>query len=580
MPYVSSRDSQPKERKEQLIQETILKKLRHQSEENQAQKLANKLNLAYKDLTISSIDPEVVQCIPEKLARKGGLAAIHKSGKSLRVGVLNPLNPDTKQILNQLQDKEGYTWHIIVISQSSLDRVLDAYKITARDNEITTSSERIVLSQEQLSDFEEGIKDIENLKNRITEIPTTEILNILIAGAIKTRSTDIHLEPTEQNIRLRYRIDGVLHEVTKLPLKVYSYIISRIKMVGKMKLNVVDMPQNGRFSITLADNSLDVRVSILPGSNGENIVMRILNQKIAPLSLDLLGFNPHGLAIIEKELSKPNGMILATGPTGSGKTTTLYAFLNKINEPGTKIITIEDPVEYHLEGISQTQVEAEKGYTFATALSAILRQDPDVIMVGEIRDPDTAKTAVQAALTGHIVFSTLHTNSAAGTIPRLIELDVKNTLMAPSINCIIGQRLLRVLCPHCKEEYRPSEPTLENIKKALSEISPKSQMTVPTKFDKFYRAKGCLKCNQIGYFGRTGIYEILTITPALEKLIMMSSSAYELTKLAVSEGMVTLTQDGLLKIISGETSIEELERVTGEIFSFDKNDKKVIAPAK
>ncbi len=573
MPYFASRNQKPEDRKEQLIQETILKKLRHQSEENQAQKLANKLNLAYKDLTISSIDPEVVQCIPEKLAREGGLAVIHKSGKTLRVGVLDPLNPSTKQALNHLKDKEGYGWHLIVISQSSFDRALSAYKITTRNEEISTSSERIVLSPEQLSDFESGIKDIENLKNRITEIPTTEVLNILIAGAIKTRATDIHLEPTEQNIRLRYRIDGVLHDITKLPLKVYSYIISRIKMVGKMKLNVADMPQNGRFSITLADNSLDVRVSLLPGSYGESIVMRILNQKIAPLTLDLLGIDEYNMAVLEKELSKPTGMVLTTGPTGSGKTTTLYAFLNKINASGTKIITIEDPVEYHLDGISQTQVDTEKGYTFSTALSAILRQDPDVVMVGEIRDPDTAKTAVQAALTGHVVFSTLHTNSAAGTIPRLVELNVKPALIAPAINCIIGQRLVRNLCPLCKEEYKPDDKTLNKIMESLSSISAKSRLAAPLKISSLYRSKGCAKCNQIGFFGRTGIYEIFLITPMIEKLIMSSSSAYDIAKLAATEGMITIAQDGLLKTASGITSLNEIERVTGEIYSFDLKEK-------
>ena len=332
-----------------------------------------------------------------------------------------------------------------------------------------------------------------------------------MAGAVKMEASDIHFEPQQEGIRLRYRIDGVLQNITILPSPVYHYIISRVKVLSGMKINIRDVAQDGHFSVTIDNNEIDVRASILPGNYGENIVMRLLNQLSVALKFDNLGLRGLAYDKLREEIKKPNGMILNTGPTGSGKTTTLYAIVTALNSPEVKIITIEDPIEYKVKGISQTQVSRSRGYTFANALRAIVRQDPDVILVGEIRDDETAAIAVHASLTGHLVLSTIHTNSAVETAPRLIDMGVKPSLIPASVNAIIAQRLVRQLCPHCKEEYVPARETYESMKKILAVISPKAKLTIPKDIKKFYRAVGCSKCNGLGYKGRIGIFEILTL---------------------------------------------------------------------
>jgi len=363
---------------------------------------------------------------------------------------------------------------------------------------------------------------------------------------------------------------GVLQDIVKFPKGVHKTIISRIKMLAKMKLNVNDVPQDGNFNVSMENSALNIRVSILPTAYGESIVMRVLSENAQGVQLDQIGFNQYYLEKIQEQIVKPTGMILTTGPTGSGKTTTLYSFIQRINQPGVKIITLENPIEYRVDGVTQTQVDQNDELTFASGLKSVVRQDPDIIMVGEIRDHETAETAIQAALTGHMVFSTLHTNNAAGAIPRLIHLGVNPALIAPSINAVIGQRLVRRLCEHCKEEYVPAQETIEKIKTAVANIPRNNTMRFPEKIEKLYRSKGCARCNFLGYSGRVGIYEIFTMTPNIEKIILANTSIADMMSAARKDGMITMEEDGLLKALEGLTSLEEIRRVTGEIFTRKK----------
>lgn len=406
-----------------------------------------------------------------------------------------------------------------------------------------------------VTSFKEKIE--ENLKNTITEI--TEII---FGGAINLESSDIHFEPRESDCRLRIRIDGILEDVFPLPIKTYEGILSRIKLLAGLKLNVTDRPQDGRFSIFFKPNEkpIEIRVSTLPSEKGEAVVARILNPK-SLISLEELGLREDLLRTFRKEIQKPNGMIIVTGPTGAGKTTTLYAFLKEINKPELKIITIEDPIEYRLEGIQQTQVDPVHGYDFANGLKSIMRQDPDVILVGEIRDLETASIALQAALTGHLVFSTLHTNDAAGTVARLIALGEKPVNIAPALNMAVAQRLVRKVCKKCSKFEKPNNEESLKIEKALKTF-PKG-ISIP-KIDKIPKAVGCENCNFTGYRKRVGIFESFLFDDEMEKVILRSPSIAELREIMIKKGMVTMYQDGILKVLQGITTIEEVERVTSE----------------
>ncbi len=437
--------------------------------------------------------------------------------------------------------------------------------------EITISTDTLAEIQKNIKNIVDFKEEIENaLKGRITEL-----LEIILGGAISLNVSDIHFEPKEKNAKIRVRIDGFLQDVLFLSTDIYQRLVSRLKLLSGLKLNIEDRPQDGRFSISLPEDpnaaipkiySIEIRTSTLPTEYGETIVLRILNPK-SLIDFDALGLREDLLKIFERELKRPNGMIIVTGPTGSGKTTTLYAFLKKIQKPETKIITIEDPIEYHLKGISQTQVNPSKGYDFANGLRSIMRQDPDVVLVGEIRDLETASIALQAALTGHLVFSTLHTNDAAGTIARLQALGEKPINIAPAINMAIAQRLVRKICKKCGKTEKASAETVKKIKNALKNL-PKTTKTIKIpKIDASLtlpKAVGCKECNFTGYKGRVGIFEALLIDDDLEKFILTSPSIAALREKAIKKGMTTIYQDGIFKVLKGITTIEEVERVTGE----------------
>ena len=420
------------------------------------------------------------------------------------------------------------------------------------------------LENQKLSQFEKEIKNLTDLKNKVSKIATTEMLEVLFAGTIASRASDIHFEPEEEKVRLRFRIDGVLQDIFDLEKNDYPSVLNRIKLIAGLKINVHDAPQDGRFTLKTEKTDIEVRVSALPGAYGESIVMRLLDPRTTKRSLEELGLRKYLLEEVEKQLKKTTGAILTTGPTGSGKTTTLYAFVNFVNKPGVKIITIEDPIEYHIEGISQTQVEPEKGYSFSNGLRSIVRQDPDVILIGEIRDSETAEIAMHAALTGHLVFSTLHTNDAAGVIPRLIDIGTKPQIIAPAINLAMAQRLVRKLCQKCKKKVRATAEELNKIKEALKNLPQKIKKPPVTDEVEIFKAGECNQCNFTGYQDRIGIFEAFVIDEELEKIILKSPAISEVRDLAIKKGMVTLVQDAYLKILEGITDFREVERVLGE----------------
>jgi len=562
MPKITQKKSIDKgAQKKQEQTDKILSKMRHSSEEEQASQFAASIGLPYIDTNIVPISNESLKILSEEEATANQVAIIKKSAKDVTFVSSDPTKAETAKFIKKISEEKGWDSKIFVVSEYNFKKVIEKYK--SIDFTEVLSQMSVSLSKEEMEKLDQTLKDLVALKQRINELPVTEVLNVIMGGAYKLGASDVHIEPQEKEIRLRYRMDGVLHDIASFSLNVFKSIVSRVKMMSGMKLNLRDIAQDGTFDVTLDTKKITIRVSLIPGSFGESIVMRLLDPDSIKVDVDNMGLRGLAYEELQKQMKAPNGMVLTTGPTGSGKTTTLYGIINKLNNAETKIITIEDPIEYELKGISQTQIEKSRGYTFSEGLRAIVRQDPDIILVGEIRDDETADIAVNSALTGHLVLSTLHTNSAIGALPRLIELGIKPSLISPSVNALIGQRLVRKLC-ECKEEYVPAKESIESIKKIISIISPKSKVDVPKKIEKLYRPKGCPKCNNLGYKGRIGIFEILTITEPIEKLVLEMAGETDLTVAALEEGMIMMLQDGILKAVEGITSIEEVKRVTGE----------------
>lgn len=551
--------------KKQEERQSKIKSILQESKERETSALAKFMGYSYLDLNIVPIEADALSALPLEKAREGKAAVIYKVGQKLHLAALDPADIKTQNIIQELEEK-GYGVTIIMVSLASLERAWGNYNTNLASQ--GTMEQLLTLKEEELNDIEKNIVSLGKLAEKINSAPVSETLGIIMAGAVKSQTSDIHLEPRASDVRLRYRIDGILQDVAIFPKNIYASLANRVKMLGRVKLNISGVPQNGRFTVAIGENNVDIRLALLPSAYGDEIIMRLLYQNAASLDLKNIGLSPKMLEKINHEISKPNGIILVTGPTGSGKSSTLYAFINALNEPGMKIITIEDPIEYKISGISQTAVNQEGGYTFANGLAAMMRQDPDIIMVGEIRDSDTASTGIQAALTGHLVFSTLHTNSAVGAIPRLIELGVRPALIPSAANIIIGQRLVRRLCPFCKEKYSPAPETEEKIKKLLAGISPAAQINPPSggsdKEMVLWRSKDCPKCNH-GFKGRIGIFEVFSISPKIEKLILEYAPNSEIEKTAIEEGMITLKQDGALKALEGITTIGEVEKAAGEM---------------
>ncbi|MDO8579679.1 MAG: GspE/PulE family protein [bacterium] len=544
-------------------QDKKLDEFKHREEEDIAQIVASREGLEYVDLTPVPVNMDALRIITEAEAREAKLAPFSLIGKRLKIAVISPANEKTKRAIDIITSK-GYEITIAVASQMSLEKVWARYSDLSYSTE--TKAGALDISSEDIKTFISKIRTIEDVKKNIEEIlklkkgfRISKILEIVLSGGLATKASDIHIEPEEDYVRLRYRLDGVLTDIMTFDLETFNLLLSRVKLLSSLKLNIKSEAQDGRFSVKIGDDDIEIRTSILPGAYNESVVLRLLNPKSIQVPLEELGIHQKLLGLIMREIAKPNGMVLTTGPTGSGKTTTLYAFLRKIHTPGVKIITIEDPIEYHLPGIVQTQVNTEKNYSFALGLRSALRQDPDIIMIGEIRDSETAQTAINSALTGHLVFSTLHTNSAAGSFPRLIDLGVNPRVISSAINMALAQRLVRKLCPTCKKEETLSGRDKERIEKIIASIIDKKE--VPENRNSQWKPVGCAECNKTGYRGRIGIYEGILITEEINKAIEYSTSEKEIDKVAINQGILSMLQDGAIKILKGVTSFEELERV-------------------
>ncbi|MEA3293162.1 MAG: GspE/PulE family protein [Patescibacteria group bacterium] len=426
---------------------------------------------------------------------------------------------------------------------------------------------QVIISDSFHKKIETKVKNIFELKERVNKISsekTSEILETILAGSINLRASDIHIEPQKKQTKIRLRVDGVLEDAVFIDLKIYKSILSRIKLLSKVKLNITSRPQDGRFSIIITNRAIEVRTSVIPTERGESVVMRLLDPKKI-IEIEGLGLRKDLLGVFKNEIKRPNGMIIVTGPTGSGKTTTLYAFLKRIQNPKIKVITVEDPIEYHIKGITQTQIAPDENYNFANGLRSIVRQDPDVILVGEIRDLETVKIAIQAALTGHLVLTTVHTNDAAGTIARLISLGANPANIGPAINMAIAQRLVRKICKKCGQLEKPSSEDLKKIKKGLRGLPKNIEIPKISPKLKIFKPKGCKNCNFTGYHGRIGIFESFLIDNEMERFIIKSPSIASIRKEAAKRKMTNMRQDGLIKVLQGLTTIEEVERITGPI---------------
>lgn len=544
-----------------------LDELHKQEEEELVALLAeSKYGLPYIDLYRIGIDNEALRTISEQDAMDMKVAPFKLSGKKILVAVRVP-TPELLGKLKEDMDRLGFIPEFYMASSNSLNKVWDRYKELSMAESSTVGG--IDISGEILRDTAKSISHIQDIEKLVKEAlegnkihKISRLLEIILAGAIAIKASDIHIEPEKEQARLRLRLDGVLQDIIFFDLDVYRLLNSRIKLLSQMKLTS-KIAQDGRFNIVEGNDEISIRSSLIPGAYGEAIVMRILDPKSIQVQLADLGIESYLFSIIEKEIIKPNGMILVTGPTGSGKTTTLYAFLSKIYSKEINIITIEDPVEYHLTGITQTQTDIKKDYSFPEGLRSALRQDPDVIMVGEIRDGETAEIAVQASLTGHMVFSTLHTNNAAGVIPRLIDLGVNPKILVSALSLSIAQRLVRKLCTTCKKEKVLTEEEDKTIRLVMETIKTEGKSLTNYNINpdaplKVFTAVGCEKCNMTGYNGRLGIFEAITTDEKIERIIPENPSERDIKAVARMQGTLSMRQDGIVKILNGITSIEEV----------------------
>ncbi len=548
------------EEKEKGRVEVLLK----QEEEALASTLSVKYGVPYLDLSAHPINIDALRVVKEIDARGANLAVFNITDKKIDVAVLAPTNEKTLELIEDFKTR-GFTPQMYMVSHASLNKVWERYKDLSYSSE--TSSGALDISNADILDMMKKVETLEDVKKLIDGVLSmkrayriSKILEIILAGGISLKASDIHIEPEETSVRLRYRLDGVLTDILKFDKETFELLLSRVKLISNLKLNTKSKAQDGRFSIKIGDAEIEIRTSLLPGPYDESVVLRILTPEAISVPLEDLGIHPKLLEVLKKEIVKPNGMILTTGPTGSGKTTTLYAFLRKIYTPDIKVITIENPIEYHIAGIVQTQTDEEGDYTFASGLRSALRQDPDVIMVGEIRDTETAEVAVNAALTGHLVLSTLHTNNAAGSFPRLLDLGVNPKVISSALNISIAQRLVRKLCPVCKKEKLLVGTEKSLIEKTLTEITDASYLEGVQK-EKVWEPVGCKECNGSGFKGRIGIYEAILIDDAIEKAVIANPSERDIVLAAKPQKLLDLIEDGVLKILAGVTSVEELRRV-------------------
>ena len=561
------------ERSKHTLQETIIED-KVLEERELAKLVGDYIGTPFVEIEPKDIPDEVLKRIPEHIARQYNvvLFAVDEDGAPM----LAMEDPDDVQALNFIQKEIGYNLRVFLATKSNILDCLENYR-----GDVNDELDEVIAIQRDDSDAENAKEE-----EFAEDSPIAQTVNLLLEYAIKSHASDIHIEPREEFVQVRYRIDGVLREVNKLPHNVLGALVSRIKILSNLKIDERRVPQDGRFKIKVSGKQYALRVSTLPIADGEKIVMRVLDESNQAISLDKLGYWGLSLATIKNAMAQPNGMILVTGPTGSGKSTSLFSVLSELNTPDVNISTIEDPVEYKIPGVNQTQTNAKAGMTFASGLRALLRQDPNIIMVGEIRDGETANLGVQAALTGHLVFSTLHTNNAATCLPRLLDMDIEPFLIASTVKAVIGQRLVRRLCQSCRQAYTPSQEELNYITQMFN-ITPESMPhlheleeqaasesiggdtpmgTTDATIVQLWKPspEGCDECGHNGFKGRVGIYEVLGISVAIQKMITANATSNDIQEQAISEGMITMQMDGLIKSFRGVTTIEEILRATRE----------------
>jgi len=542
--------------------EEILRAKNLLDENRLAQVRAEAMGLQYIDLSGQKIDKALVEIIPQQLADKFKVLCFAQNGNVLSVAMVDPTNQEAREAVDFIGRQKGMITQYFLISEDNFKKALNQYgavaveveeALAAAKEKIDTAPRKAKIAQGP--GFEEAIKNA----------PVTKMVDIIIEQAVEMGASDIHIEPLFKETRVRFRVDGILRTFLSLPKYIHSGLISRIKVVANLKIDETRIPQDGRFRLTIAGKDIDFRVSTLPLVENEKVVMRILDTPDVAPTLEDLGFMGKALEVMNKRMQSARGIFLSTGPTGSGKTTTLYSILNRLNKESVNIVTLEDPIEYFLTGVNQSQIRPDVGFTFASGLRSILRQDPNVVMVGEIRDNETAELAIHAGLTGHVVLSTLHTSDSFGAIPRLLDMNVEPFLLTSTMNVVVGQRLARKICPNCKKEIQLAPEVLAEVKAILEKI-PNLKEHWPGGLEnlKFYAGAGCPQCGETGYKGRVAVVEVLPVTDEIKKIVLARGTDVQIHEEFSKLGLLTMNQDGIIKTLMGLTTIEEIMRVTRE----------------
>ena len=520
------------------------------------------LKIPLKEVAVEKVPLKTLELIPEETARYYQMIPLNKTEKVLEIGMVYPEDLKAQEALKFLARQGNFTYKVFLITPTTFKNLLKQYRTLKREVGMALEELETELKEERVRVKPPTAAEFERMAE---EAPITKIVAVILRHAVEGRASDIHIEPTREKLRVRFRLLGALHSSIFLPIRIHPAVIARIKILSNLKLDETRIPQDGRFSAKIDGKSVDFRVSTFPTTLGEKVAIRVLDPTTGLKSFEELGLENRNLNVLKEGISKPYGLILATGPTGCGKTTTLYAILQLLNKEGVNIVTLEDPVEYFIEGINQSQIRPEIGYDFSTGLRQVVRQDPDIIMVGEIRDEETASLVIHAALTGHIVLSTLHTSNAIGAIPRLIDMGIKPYLLPPTLQLVIAQRLVRRLCDNCKKKTKPKVKIKELMLKEIEALPPqiKKNVKIPKPFV-VYEPKGCQECNYSGFSGRIAVFEILEMTENLSEIILKEPSEFRIENEAKRQGMITMKQDGILKVLNGVTTIEEILRVAEE----------------
>ncbi len=535
-----------------IIEESVLFSLKSES-----------LNIPLKKVVIDNVSLDALALIPEETAKYYLMIPFAKKNNSVEIGMIYPEDLKAQEALKFLARQGKFTYRVFLITPTNFTKILKKYRGLRK--EVGTALEELKTELETKVE-ERKIKTQAELARLAEEAPITKIVAVILRHAAEGKASDIHIEPTKKQLRVRFRLLGELYSSILLPLKIHPAVVARIKILSNIRIDESRIPQDGRFSTIINDEQIDFRVSTFPTTLGEKVAIRVLDPSVGLKGFEELGLTKRNIKVLEEAIARPYGLVLITGPTGSGKSTTMYAILNLLNREGVNIVSLEDPAEYFIEGINQSQVKPQIGYDFAQGLRHVLRQDPDIIMVGEVRDSETASLVIHAALTGHVVLSTLHTNNAVGVVPRLIDMGLEPYLISPCLSMIIAQRLVRRLCDSCKKEIKPhkdvAEIILEEINTMLPQVKKDIKMKIPLKI---WKTKGCKKCNNSGFSGRIGLFEVLSMTAQLVDIIAKKPSEEEILKEAKRQGMVTMRQDGILKVLNGVTTIEEVIRATKQV---------------